>query len=180
MLVHQILRSKPDEGVVTIAPGATIAQAAELLSSRRIGAVIVSKDGDSPLGILSERDIVRELGKSGSGCLTDKVDVLMTSKLVSCRPEDAADAILAQMTEGRFRHMPVMKGEKDGGADFHWRRGQGAPVGTGHGKRGPDRHDYGQLRPQILSFPERNCRLAEALRDGEEAIHAHWSLSRHL
>ena len=112
MLVHQILRSKSDEGVVTIAPGRTIAQAAELLSSKRIGAVIVSKDGVSPLGILSERDIVRELGKRGTGCLTDKVEVLMTSKLVSCRPDDAADAVLAKMTEGRFRHMPVLKDEK--------------------------------------------------------------------
>ncbi|MFZ1726688.1 MAG: CBS domain-containing protein [Albidovulum sp.] len=112
MLVHQILRSKSDEGVVTISPGRTIAQAAELLSSKRIGAVIVSKDGTIPLGILSERDIVRELGKRGTGCLTDQVEVLMTSKLVSCRPDDAADAVLAKMTEGRFRHMPVLKDEK--------------------------------------------------------------------
>jgi CBS domain-containing protein len=112
MLVHQILRSKSDEGVVTIGPGATIAQAAEMLSTKRIGAVIVSNDGVTPLGILSERDIVRELGKRGTGCLTDQVKALMTRKLVSCRPEDSADAVLAKMTEGRFRHMPVLKEEK--------------------------------------------------------------------
>jgi CBS domain-containing protein len=90
----------------------SIAAAAELLSSKRIGAVVVSKDGVSPLGILSERDIVRELGKRGTGCLTDQVDALMTRKLVSCAPNDLADAVLAKMTEGRFRHMPVMKGEQ--------------------------------------------------------------------
>ncbi|MDH5529738.1 MAG: CBS domain-containing protein [Paracoccaceae bacterium] len=112
MLVDQILKSKSDTGVVTIAPGMSIAAAAELLSSKRIGAVVVSKDGVSPLGILSERDIVRELGKRGTGCLTDQVDALMTRKLVSCAPNDLADAVLAKMTEGRFRHMPVMKGEQ--------------------------------------------------------------------
>ncbi|MCB2135092.1 MAG: CBS domain-containing protein [Rhodobacteraceae bacterium] len=111
MLVHQILKSKSGDGVVTIAPGTSIAKAAELLSSKRIGAVVVSKDGVKPLGILSERDIVRELGKRGSGCLTDQVEALMTRNLVSCQPEDAADEVLAKMTDGRFRHMPVMRGE---------------------------------------------------------------------
>ena len=112
MLVHQILKTKSTNDVVTIAPGMSIAKAAELLSSRRIGALVVSRDGAIPLGILSERDIVRELGNRGTGCLTDQVDALMTRNLISCRPEDAADEILAKMTEGRFRHMPVLKDGK--------------------------------------------------------------------
>ena len=112
MLVSQILKSKPSEGVITIAPGATVAEAAKLLSDRRIGAVIVSRDGERAEGILSERDIVRELGRRGTGCLTDKVDSLMTAKLISCVRGDQTDAVLQTMTDGRFRHMPVLEGAR--------------------------------------------------------------------
>lgn len=112
MLVQQILRSKSDDAVVTIAPGESVARAAELLSLRRIGAVVVSADGHKPLGILSERDIVRELGKRGTGCLTDRVDAVMTRALIGCAAGDRADMVLTKMTEGRFRHMPVMQGEE--------------------------------------------------------------------
>ena len=110
MLVHQILKSKTDEGVVTIKPGTTVAQAAEILSSLRIGALIVSPDGKQPAGILSERDIVRELGRRGPSCMADLVDDIMTSKLVGCSRDETADAVLEKMTAGRFRHMPVMEG----------------------------------------------------------------------
>jgi CBS domain-containing protein len=110
MLVQQILRTKSDNGVITIAPGETLAKAAELLSSRRIGAVVVSTDGRIPLGILSERDIVRELGRRGTGCLTDRVEAVMTRALVGCTSADSADVVMEKMTEGRFRHMPVMQG----------------------------------------------------------------------
>ncbi len=109
MLVHQILKAKSDDGVVTIPPGTTVSAAAELLSSRRIGAVIVSADGKAPQGILSERDIVRELGRRGSGCLNELVDEMMTRDLVGCARDDTADSVLAKMTDGRFRHMPVME-----------------------------------------------------------------------
>ena len=110
MLVQQILSSKPDEGVVTIAPGSTIAEAAETLSARRIGAVVVSPDGKAVAGILSERDIVRELGKRGPACMADKVDDIMTAKIVSCARDETSDQVLEKMTSGRFRHMPVMEG----------------------------------------------------------------------
>ncbi|PKP70043.1 MAG: histidine kinase [Alphaproteobacteria bacterium HGW-Alphaproteobacteria-4] len=108
MQVLQILNSKPD-GVVTVAPGATVADAAALLSSRKIGAVIVSSDGKRAEGILSERDIVRELGKRGGGCLTDKVSAIMTAKPVGCARSDSADQVMEMMTRGRFRHMPVIE-----------------------------------------------------------------------
>ena len=109
MQVLQILKSKADDGVVTIAPGASVTQAAELLSTRRIGAVIVSPDGKAVAGILSERDIVRELGRRGPGCLTNRVDDLMTREIVGCKRDDSADQVLERMTAGRFRHMPVME-----------------------------------------------------------------------
>lgn len=110
MKVHQILKEKPDDGVVTVSPGTTIGAAAEVLSSRRIGALIVSSDGQRPLGILSERDIVRELGRSGPACLSGTVDGIMTKELVTCGADETADALMAKMTEGRFRHVPVMDG----------------------------------------------------------------------
>lgn len=112
MLVHQILKSKADDGVVTVAPGWSLAAVAEVLSARRIGAVMVSPDGKAVLGILSERDIVRELGRRGAACLSDPVEAVMTRTIVSCRREDDAVSVLEKMTAGRFRHMPVMEGDE--------------------------------------------------------------------
>ena len=112
MIVSQILKSKPDVGVISVKPTATISEAAQLLSEHRIGTVVVSADGESLDGILSERDIVRELGKRGAGCLTDPVRDLMTAKLVTCGPSNSAIEVLEMMTEGRFRHVPVMDGDK--------------------------------------------------------------------
>ena len=109
MLVSQILKSKSDDGVVTVPPGTTVGQAAEMLSARRIGAVIISTDGKTLSGILSERDVVRELGRRGAACLTDTVEGIMTARVVTCRRDDRADDILHQMTEGRFRHLPVVE-----------------------------------------------------------------------
>jgi CBS domain-containing protein len=110
--VSTILKAKTAEGVITIAPGSTVAEAAQVLSAKRIGAVIVSPDGRALAGILSERDIVRELGRRGAACLTDKVDTLMTRKVVTCTPSDRTNAVLQLMTDGRFRHMPVMQGDE--------------------------------------------------------------------
>lgn len=112
MLVQQILKAKSDDGVVTVAPGTSLAKAAELLSARRIGAVIVSPDGKRVAGILSERDIVRELGRRGAHCLADTVDSVMTAKVAGCRITDTADQVMAAMTDGRFRHMPVMQDDE--------------------------------------------------------------------
>lgn len=112
MLVSQILKSKGDQGVVTVKPGASISDVAKILADKRIGTVVVSSDGSSADGILSERDIVRELATSGSGCLSEKVESYMTTELVTCTMGDDAVAVLEKMTEGRFRHMPVMDGDK--------------------------------------------------------------------
>jgi CBS domain-containing protein len=110
MHVHVILKAKPVEGVVTITPGASLSEAVRLLAEKRIGALVVSPDGKRVAGILSERDIVRELGKRGVGCMSDTVDSVMTKKIVSCAPSDTVEEIMQKMTDGRFRHMPVMEG----------------------------------------------------------------------
>jgi len=112
MLVQQILTSKSGESVVTVKPGSTLSQAAKVLSEKRIGAIIISKDGTTVAGILSERDIVRELGQRGIACMEDKVDTVMTVKIVGCSKADTAVDVLQKMSDGRFRHMPVMEGDK--------------------------------------------------------------------
>lgn len=109
MLVQQILKSKANEGVISLSDGASLSEAAALLSERKIGTIVVSNDGKTPAGILSERDIVRELGKRGAGCMTDSLSDVMTKKLVTCGLADNVDDILQKMTDGRFRHIPVLE-----------------------------------------------------------------------
>lgn len=109
MLVHQILKLKADDAVVTVPRATTVREAADMLAKRKIGTVVVSDDGQTPQGILSERDIVRELAQKGAAVLSDRVEAHMTSKLVTCSRDASADAILATMTEKRFRHMPVVE-----------------------------------------------------------------------
>ncbi|TNC71408.1 CBS domain-containing protein [Rubellimicrobium roseum] len=110
MLVRQILRSKGSEEVLMVCPSATVAEAAQILSSRRIGCLVVSSDGVRPEGVISERDIVREMGARGLGCFQERVAELMTEDVVTCSCDDQADDVLTRMTQGRFRHLPVMDG----------------------------------------------------------------------
>lgn len=112
MLVQQILAGKPSGDIETITPDTCISDAASLLAKYKIGALIVSNTGTDVQGILSERDIVRELGNRGTGCLKDTVSSVMTSKIVSATKADTAEMVLNTMTMGRFRHMPVMDGNK--------------------------------------------------------------------
>ncbi|SHG38227.1 CBS domain-containing protein [Cognatishimia maritima] len=112
MMVQQILKEKGDAEVVTVKPGSLVQDAAKILAERRIGTVVVSADGTTADGILSERDIVREIGSRGPSCMSDSVDDLMTKELVTCQLKDDAVGVLEKMTEGRFRHMPVVEGGK--------------------------------------------------------------------
>ena len=107
MLVKQILASKPIGGVLTIDPGARVADAVAELAARRIGALVVSADGRAAEGILSERDVVREIGRQGAHVLTERVRSLMTRDVQVAAPAETAQSVLERMTEGRFRHMPV-------------------------------------------------------------------------
>lgn len=112
MLVRQILKGKGDGKVITVTEGTLISEAAAILAEKRIGGVIVSPDGEAVEGILSERDIVRSLAARGATCLSDKVGDLMTRNPVCCGREDSSDQVLTRMTEGRFRHMPVVEDAK--------------------------------------------------------------------
>jgi len=112
MLVQQILKAKGDHGVVTIKPGTLVSDAAGILAERRIGGLVVSSDGEKIDGILSERDIVRSLAVRGATCLNEKIDDMMTRNPVCCSRQDTSDAVLTRMTDGRFRHMPVVEDGK--------------------------------------------------------------------
>ena len=109
MLVSQIVRNKVGSGVVTLPSGTSLDKAAKLLSEKRIGAVVISDDGATVVGILSERDIVRELGRRGAACMADTVDSVMTRDVFGCALKDNADVVLQTMTTKRFRHLPVME-----------------------------------------------------------------------
>ena len=109
MLVRQILGSKADEGVLSLKPSAKVTEAVKLLSEKRIGTVVISKNGKTADGILSERDIVRELGVRGVEALEGPVSEMMTKNPTTCTESDSADGVLAVMTDGRFRHLPVMR-----------------------------------------------------------------------
>lgn len=111
MLVSQILKTKQLHDIVTVPPTMKVSEAARILSEKRIGTVVVSTHGQTADGILSERDIVREIGARGATCLTHQVQTLMTTKLVTCTANDQAVDVLQKMTDGRFRHMPVLEGD---------------------------------------------------------------------
>ena len=110
MLVSQILKSKGSEGVVTVSPSLTVAMAAQMLSQKKIGALVISEDGKSLAGIVSERDIVREIGRRGADCLGESVRSIMTARVVTCTRSEPTDNVLQKMTDGRFRHIPVVEG----------------------------------------------------------------------
>jgi CBS domain-containing protein len=108
MNVHTILRNK-GSAVATIAADATIDEAVELLRARGIGALVVSDDGESVDGILSERDIVDALGRYGDGLLPLTVGKIMTRAVVACDPDDSVAELMAEMTNRRIRHFPVVR-----------------------------------------------------------------------
>ena len=108
MDVETILRSKGRE-VATIGPHEPLAAAVNELVSRNIGALVVSVDGESADGIISERDIVHALAAGGTDLMSRKVGEVMTQPVVTCAPEDSIDRLMAEMTNRRIRHFPVVR-----------------------------------------------------------------------
>jgi CBS domain-containing protein len=106
MRVSGILASK-GATVATIAPGSTVADVADELRLRGVGALVVSTDGRAIEGIVSERDVVWRLAERGDLALTESIDTIMTTSVRTCEPEDAAEDLMRLMTEHRIRHLPV-------------------------------------------------------------------------
>lgn len=109
MTVNAILKHKGSD-VVTIDRSETVTRAVAMLAEKRIGAVLVTEAGhDRVIGVFSERDLVRGIALRGASCLEVRVDELMTTDIVSCRPEDSIPAVMGLMTERRIRHLPVLR-----------------------------------------------------------------------
>jgi len=110
MTVRAILDTKGHD-ILSVAPGAKLSVAIKILAERRIGAVLVMSNQRME-GILSERDIVRVLNERGAAVLEEPVSAVMTRKVISCRESDTVGALMEMMTSGKFRHLPVLEGDK--------------------------------------------------------------------
>lgn len=111
MLVRFILQNK-GAGVATVRRSASVAEAADELWARRIGALVVSRDGLDIEGIVSERDIVRAIAHRGAAVLQLPVSEIMTSDVLTCSLDDTVDSLMALMTRRRVRHLPVVSNHR--------------------------------------------------------------------
>ncbi len=108
MLIRHVIRDKGD-AVHTLSEAATLEQAAKELHLRKVGALVIVDEAGRVSGLLSERDIVREVARRGAACLGDRVASAMTRALVTATPAQSIDDGLALMTDRRFRHLPVLE-----------------------------------------------------------------------
>ena len=108
MTVAAILKEKGRQ-VVTAHPGATLADICTLLADKRIGAVVLTDKSGGVKGIVSERDVVRAIARDGAAALAKPVSSVMTREVVSCAEGDTNASLMAKMTGGKFRHLPVVK-----------------------------------------------------------------------
>ena len=108
MLVSQVIREKG--GIVfTVSPGESLAEAAALLHQRQVGSAVVMGSGGSVVGIISERDLVRQVALLGAEALERPVSAAMTRTVIFAGPDETVDELLARMTDRRIRHLPVIK-----------------------------------------------------------------------
>jgi CBS domain-containing protein len=108
MTVKAILSAKGSE-VVTIEPTAKLAAAANMLTERKIGALVVTGADHRVVGIVSERDIVQELAAHGAASLDSPLTDVMTRKVMTCSANDTISSVMERMTDGKFRHLPVVE-----------------------------------------------------------------------
>ena len=111
MRISDVLRTKPIREVVTIAPDAGVRELIAQLAEHNVGALIVSQDGTTVDGIVSERDVVRHLHSDGT-VLNNTVRAIMTSDVETCDENTLVDELMKTMTEHRVRHLPVVRGGK--------------------------------------------------------------------
>lgn len=107
MRIEKLLDRK-GHAVVTVGPDATVWEALAALDRNGVGALVVSRDGSRPDGIISERDIVRQLHARGAAVLDGPVSDLMVSEVLTTGPADEVESLMAVMTTNRIRHVPVV------------------------------------------------------------------------
>ena len=108
MRIRDVLAAKPDATVHTVAPELSVRDLLARLAEHNVGALVVSADGQSVDGIVSERDVVRHLHSDAEG-LSAPVRTIMTTEVHTCAPEADLDALMSEMTERRIRHVPVLE-----------------------------------------------------------------------
>ena len=108
MNVATILGEKGSE-IVTATPDASLLEIAKTLRKHRIGCIVLNDGKGGIAGIVSERDLVRAIAESGRDILSSSVSKCMTKNVVTCQKSDTIHTIMAAMTDGRFRHMPVVE-----------------------------------------------------------------------
>jgi CBS domain-containing protein len=109
MLIGHILKDKGGQ-VHTLDAESTLEVAARELNTRKVGAMVIIDEGGGPAGVLSERDIVREIARRGAACLTETVAAHMTRGVITARLDETIDECLSRMTDRRIRHLPVVDG----------------------------------------------------------------------
>lgn len=103
-----VILHRADRRVVTVAPDVTVLKAVHLMAEHDVGALPVSTDGQALEGIVSERDVVREIARLGPSCLDEPLSELMTAVVTTCSPETTVDELMAIMIGQRIRHLPVL------------------------------------------------------------------------
>ena len=111
MTVSAILSQKGRQ-VVTMGPKQALREVCDTLATHKIGAVVLIDAHGRIAGIISERDIVRALAANGAKALDEPAEAFMSSKVVTCAEKDTTDQVLGRMTQGRFRHLPVVRDER--------------------------------------------------------------------
>jgi CBS domain-containing protein len=108
MTIATVLRAKgPD--VICVAPFAAVPEIAEIIATRRIGAVVVLDPDRNLIGIVSERDVVKAIAAEGAGALKRTAEDLMTRNVVTVAPDTPVERAMEMMDTGYFRHLPVVQ-----------------------------------------------------------------------
>lgn len=107
MKIQDVLRAKGSD-VATVGPQTTISDLLAELAVRGVGAMVVVASTGDLVGIVSERDVVRQLHRRGSALLGAAVEEIMTTDVATCDPHDDVQQVMRTMTERRFRHLPVV------------------------------------------------------------------------
>jgi len=107
MRISDVVRRKGDL-VVTVRPDETVERLLALLEEHRIGALVVSEDGETVVGIVSERDVVRHLHRDGAAVLLAPISQIMTADVRTCDLDVPIEELARTMTDARIRHVPVV------------------------------------------------------------------------
>ena len=111
MRIRDVVAAKSEQNVITVSPSATVRELLGLLAEHNVGALVVSGDGATVDGIVSERDVVRRL-HGNTELLAATVESIMTTDVRTCTPDDQLDDLMGLMTERRIRHVPVCEDDR--------------------------------------------------------------------